>query len=335
MGRIDDALKRAATMGVHAPGADPLERRSVATLQSATTIEDYPAEEQPAPAKNARRAARAKRPAPKSPVVPNQVAAPERRPAPPPQAAPQRPAATSRSATPTITVRASDAVAGKLVSDSATPNASVEQYRRLAAALHEMQSQHSIKTVMVSSAVPGEGKTLTATNLALTLSHSYRRRVMLIDADLRRPGVHQVFRIPNEMGLGDGLRDEATALRVTEVSERLTVLPAGRPDSNPTAGLTSDRMRAILQEAASRFDWVILDSPPIGLMADAKLMSSLVDGVLLIVGAGSTDYQLAQSAIAEVGRERIIGTVLNRVIGETAAPARSLEDYYTNKPAGR
>jgi capsular exopolysaccharide synthesis family protein len=254
------------------------------------------------------------------------VAAPERRPT---------SGAAARNATLTIAVPTSDAVAGKLVSDVATPPASVEQYRRLAAALHEMQSQHAIKTVMVSSAVPGEGKTLTATNLALTLSHSYRRRVMLIDADLRRPGVHHVFQVPNEMGLGDGLRDEAGPLPVIEVSDRLTVLPAGRPNSNPTAGLTSDRMRAILEEAAKRFDWVILDSPPIGLMADAKLMSTLVDGVLLIVGAGSTDYQLAQAAIDEVGRERIIGTVLNRAAEEATTPAKLLEDYYKSKQEGR
>jgi capsular exopolysaccharide synthesis family protein len=226
-------------------------------------------------------------------------------------------------------------VAGKLVSDDVTPPAPIEQYRRLAAALHEAQSQHAIKTVMVSSAVPGEGKTLTATNLALTLSHSYRRRVMLIDADLRRPGVHHVFQVPNEMGLSEGLRDEADPLPVIEVSERLTVLPAGRPDSNPMAGLVSDRMRAILQEAAKRFDWVILDSPPVGLMADAKLMSTLVDGVLFVIAAGSTDYQLAQAAINEVGRERIIGTVLNRAVGDAAAPGKFLEDYYKGKQDAR
>src|SRR5262249_12462735 len=135
----------------------------------------------------------------------------------------------------------------------------VEQYRRLAATLHYAQLQHNVKVVMVASAVPGEGKTLTATNLALTLSHSYRRDVLLIDADLRRPGIHQIFQVPNISGLNDGLKSETEQkLPLVQVSEHLTLLTAGRPNPDPMSGLTSERMRRIVQDAAARFDWVLI-----------------------------------------------------------------------------
>ena len=115
----------------------------------------------------------------------------------------------------------------------------VEQYRRLAATLHGLQVERGLKTLMVTSTVPEEGKTLTVANLALTLSESYKRRVLLIDADLRRPSIHQVFGLPNVTGLSDGLRSDRGQLPVLEVSVCLSVVTAGQPDANPMAKLTS------------------------------------------------------------------------------------------------
>ena len=202
----------------------------------------------------------------------------------------------------------------------------------MAATLHQAQTERGLKTLMVTSAVPNEGKTLTATNLALTLSESYGLKVLLIDADLRRPSVHQIFRLPNSAGLSDGLRVEKGPLPLIEVSPGLTILPAGRPDADPMAGLTSERMKAVLAEAASRFDWVIIDTPPVGLLPDAQLLARLADGVLVVIGAGRTPYTMVQRVINELGPERIIGTVLNRV-EETSVPANSyLRDYYAGTP---
>src|SRR5205809_576306 len=120
------------------------------------------------------------------------------------------------------------------------PASAVEQYRRLAAALHHTQLERDTKVLMITSASPGEGKTLTATNLALTLSESYRRNVLLIDADLRRPSIHQMFQLPNVLGLSDGLHSMTEEkLSLIQVSDTLTVLLAGRPDPDPISGLTS------------------------------------------------------------------------------------------------
>ena len=106
---------------------------------------------------------------------------------------------------------------------------------------------------MVTSAVPGDGKTLTATNLALTLSESYRRRVLLIDADLRRPSLHDDLQRAERVGpeRGPQGRPRRQARRRRQITETLTLLPAGRPEPDPMGGLTSERMRRILEEAAA------------------------------------------------------------------------------------
>jgi protein-tyrosine kinase len=218
------------------------------------------------------------------------------------------------------------ALDGKLILNHATPVA-VEQYRRLAASLHELQGSHGTKTVMVTSALPREGKTLTVCNLAMTLSESYGRRVLLIDADLRRPSVHEVFRLSNVTGLSDGLRSDSAELSLVQLSPRLSVLPAGRADSNPMAGLTSERMRALVEESAQVFDWVLLDAPPVGIMPDANLVSRLTQGVIFVVGAGSTPHQLVTRAVTEIGRENIIGVVFNRLDPESM-PQTSYYDHY-------
>ena len=202
----------------------------------------------------------------------------------------------------------------KLIVTPTVPHAAVEQYRKLAASLHHAQLERQIKVVMITSAAPGEGKTLTSTNLALTLSQSYRRNVLLIDGDLRRPSVHSVFDVPNVLGLSDGLKSEVEhKLSLIQISEHLTVLPAGRPDSDPMSGLTSDRMRRLVAEAAARFDWVLIDTPPVGFLSDANLLAAMVDVTLFVVRAGKSPFRLIQRALDAVGRNRIIGVVLNAV----------------------
>jgi capsular exopolysaccharide synthesis family protein len=190
----------------------------------------------------------------------------------------------------------------------------IEQYRKLAAALHEAQSERAMRTVLCTSALMGEGKTVTASNLALTLSESYGRRVLLIDADLRRPQIHSMFDVSNAVGLGDALSArEDSKLAVHRVTERLSIVTAGQPSSNPMTGLTSGRLRDVIAEAAQRFDWVIVDTPPVLLLPDARVLVSMVDAVLLVVRAGSTPFRTVLRAVDVIKRDRIFGTVLNSV----------------------
>lgn len=206
------------------------------------------------------------------------------------------------------------AISEKIVAAERARPESVEQYRKLAATLHHAQVDRGIKVIVVASAAMGEGKTLTSTNLALTLSESYRRRVLLIDADLRRPSLHDVFQVPNVSGLSDGLEGDADQrLSLLQVSPTLTLLPAGRPLHDPMGALTSGRMRRILDEAREAFDWVVIDTPPVGMLTDANLLSAMVDGSVLVVAAGRTPYGIAQKAVEALGRDRLLGVVLNRV----------------------
>jgi capsular exopolysaccharide synthesis family protein len=204
----------------------------------------------------------------------------------------------------------------------------IEQYRRLAAVLHQLQAEHGLKTIMVTSAAPAEGKTLTVTNLALTLSESYHQRVLLVDADLRRPSVHEVFGIQCGEGLAEVVVDRAHSLPVVELSPTLTVLTAGRRLSNPMAMLTSERMRAVISDAAAGFDWVLLDTPPVGLLPDAQLVARLSEGILFVIAAGATPYPLVKRAINELGVERLVGTVLNRVEERNLGLSDHYGSYY-------
>ena len=213
----------------------------------------------------------------------------------------------------------------RLVASVTTQPLAIEQYRRLAAILHHTQEARGIRRVLVASALAEEGKTLTAINLALTLSQSYGRRVLLVDADMRRPGIGHVFGLPHSGGLSDALfNPNPEKLTLVQLSDKLSVLPAGHAMRDPMAGLSSPTLATIFEEAGEAFDWVIVDSPPVGVMSDAKLLASTVDAAILVIAAGRTPYAALKRATEALGRERLIGVVLNRVDEHIASPG----DYY-------
>jgi protein-tyrosine kinase len=214
----------------------------------------------------------------------------------------------------------------KLVT-SHTSFVGVEQYRRLAASLHDAQLATGLRVVTITSASPRDGKTLTSVNLALTLSESYSLRVLLIDADLRRPSVHSTLGIRNRSGLSEILHGDLRELPLVVVSANLSVLTAGRSHATPLAGLASDRMRQLLDDCASRFDWVLLDVPPAGLLADAQILGHLTGAVILVIRAGVTPHAVVERAIAQIGRESIVGTVLNATEASAAGASKHYGNY--------
>jgi protein-tyrosine kinase len=264
--------------------------------------------------------------------------------------APEMPAIESESPAPAIQVdeppvapqpsselfeRLDATLAQKIVVDQNIMPVSREQYRRLAATLHHAQEDSGLKVVMIASAVVGEGKTLTASNLALTFSESYKRTVLLIDGDFRRPALHVVFNLDAPSGLSEGLMSVVERkLPLYRVSSRLTILPAGRPSSDPMAGLTSNRMRRVIQEARAAFDWVIVDTPPVGLLPDANLLASMVDGAVLVVRAGSTPYHQVVRAIDALNRDRLLGVVLNSAQMSTNGSHNYYTYYHGARPPG-
>jgi len=215
----------------------------------------------------------------------------------------------------------------KVVVDTNIDPVSREQYRRLATGLHAAQATGGLRVVAVSSALASEGKSLTAANLALTLSESYHRTVLLIDGDLRRPSVERVFGLPPGPGLSEGvLAPSDQRLNLHQITTHLTVLGAGRPTPDPMATLASQRIRQLVDEAREMFDWVIVDTPPIGLLSDANLLADVADGTLLVVKAETTPYDVVQRAVAALGKDRILGVVLNKAI--EVGPVGQYHGYY-------
>ena len=226
-------------------------------------------------------------------------------------------------------IRVGDADRSKLVIDAAVDQGVVEQYRHLAAKLHHAQKASGVRTVMVTSAMASEGKTLTATNLALTLSQSYQRRVLLIDADLRRPRIREMFALPQTEGLTDSLATiRGGRLPVHQVTSTLWVLTSGRAVPDPMSLLVSPAMKQLLDDARESFDWVVVDTPPIAILTDANLLSAMIDTALLVVSAEATPYPMVQRAADAIGRSRILGVVLNR------AEKSGLSSYNYNGYAG-
>ena len=172
------------------------------------------------------------------------------------------------------------------------------------------------RTVMVTSTAPSEGKTVVSTNLADALAQA-EQRTLVIDGDMRRPRVHDVFEFAQEPGLSNVLVGNVTidaAIRKTN-NPFLSVLPAGLIPPNPAELLGSPRYRRLLEELGKDYDWIIVDAPPVMAVTDAAVISNGVGGVVFVVGAEMTPRRTAQVAIDQLtaARARIIGAVLNRV----------------------
>ncbi len=205
-----------------------------------------------------------------------------------------------------------------------------EAYRSLRTALL-LSSADELKAVAVTSAEPSEGKTVTVSNLGVVLAQ-LERRVLIIDADLRKPRQHKVFKLTNRLGLVNYLTsrvDLDNIVRPTEVPN-LFVCTAGPIPPNPSELLAADRLRELLETVKSRFDFVLLDSPPVLPVADAIILGSLVDGLVICARAGvllREDAKHCGERLRYAGL-RIFGTVLNRYRSTTPSPYSKRYRYY-------
>jgi polysaccharide biosynthesis transport protein len=207
--------------------------------------------------------------------------------------------------------------------------AGIEAFRLLRSSLKWTQRDGAAKTLVVSSALSEEGKTTTSANLAVVTALE-GKRVLLIDGDLRRPRLHKVFRVPRSPGVAQVLRaglSPAAAVRDTSFAG-LSFLPAGRDTDDIADFIGSDRMRGLLAALSDQFDMIIIDTPPVLAVADAVALGPLVDGVLLVVGAGTTDRHAVEQALSQLesAGARVVGAVLNDSRGEVQRYGGN--DYY-------
>jgi protein-tyrosine kinase len=200
-------------------------------------------------------------------------------------------------------------------SPDANSPSGAERFRTLRSRLFQVAATQSIRRLVITSSVPEEGKTFVAANLAQSFARQPECRVLLIDADLRASRLHIPFGAPETPGLTDYLRGDADETQVTQVGPEgnLCLIPGGQSVPNPSELLHCDRMKLLLDSMSRMFDWIILDTPPAMAVHDASLLADSCDGVLFVVRAGSTDFEVAEKASAEFRDKNLLGVVLNRV----------------------
>jgi capsular exopolysaccharide synthesis family protein len=219
-----------------------------------------------------------------------------------------------------------------VVDDPRSPGA--EAYRLLRIDLQHVSSD-PLRRILITSARPGEGKSTSVVNLGAAFAQA-ERSVLVIDADMRRPTLHTVFRQPSAPGLSTYLAGNAMLAAILHKTSvpNLTLIASGPIPPNPADLLASRRMRDLLEEVTERFDVVLLDSPPILAVSDACALASLVDGVLLVVGSGDTPEVALRRAKAQVEavRGRLLGAVVNRfnakANGYSSHEYDSYDSYY-------
>jgi protein-tyrosine kinase len=210
--------------------------------------------------------------------------------------------------------------------------AGAERFRTLRSRLFQVAATQPIRRLVITSSVPEEGKTFVTANLAQSFARQPECRVLLIDGDLRASRLHLPFGAPELPGLSEYLRGEADEAQITQVGAEgnLCLIPGGRSVPNPSELLHCDRMKLLLDRMARMFDWILLDTPPALAVHDASVLADLCDGVLFIVRAGRTDFEVAEKASAEFHNKNLLGVVLNRVEKQ-----ESYGGYYYGYPASK
>jgi capsular exopolysaccharide synthesis family protein len=217
----------------------------------------------------------------------------------------------------------------RLVAALSPTSLAAEQYRSLRTRIKRAEGNRSMRAIAITSPEKGDGKSLTAANLALTMGQEFQHKVLLLDGDLRRPAVHRLFGIGEGPGLSDVLMGGAELDQVlVSLSEyHITILPAGTPPSHPAEILGSAAMRRVLDTLRSRFDRVLLDMPPVAPLADLHIVAPMVDGLLMIVRAGITPKPAIERALAGLEMSKVLGLVLNESGGERSSKKKEYEGY--------
>lgn len=200
-----------------------------------------------------------------------------------------------------------------------------EEFRTLRSKLYQIRAKQQLRTVLVSSALPGEGKSFVAANLAQVIVRQAGRKALLVDADLRWSRLHDYLGAPATPGLTEYLRGVASEADVMQRGplENLYFIAGGTQAQQPAELIGNGRLKALLQKMAPLFDWIVVDSPPIVPVSDASVMADMCDGLLMVVHADVTPLEMAQKARQEFQNKPLLGVVLNQVEAK-----RSYGSYY-------
>lgn len=223
-----------------------------------------------------------------------------------------------------------DPVPDALVVNPSKPReAPAEEFRSLRTRLNHLQTLQPLHTLVVTSASPAEGKSFTASNLAVTQSQLAGKRVLLADFDFRRPTLDKIFRLPSSPGITDYLMGKARVGEIiTKVGDtNLYAMTAGDPVSNPLELLNLKECAALIDSLRNHFDWVILDSPPLLFAADGNLLATMCDGTILVVRIGTTTFDSVTRAMQSLCENNVLGVVVN---GARRSELYSKYNYYND-----
>lgn len=192
-----------------------------------------------------------------------------------------------------------------------------EQFRKLRTHIIRMDSVNSIKTIMVTSAIQGEGKSFVATNLAIGFAQDLHLYSLLVDCDLRNPSLGAKFGVQSKRGVSDYLigREDISAFLINTNLDKLSLLTSGSIQGNPSELMSSKKMTSLVRELKSRYSdrYIIFDSTPLLATSEAEVLAKLVDGIVVVVRAGLTPRDTVEQAMNLLGKEKILGVVLNDV----------------------
>jgi protein-tyrosine kinase len=194
-----------------------------------------------------------------------------------------------------------------------------EQFRVLRSRLDQLRANRPLRSILITSAVSGEGKTFVSSNLAQAIVRQADRRALLIDADLRRSHLHVPLGAPSNPGLSGYLRGVVDEMAIIQrgVDPNLYLIPGGDTVTNPSELLSNGLLKRLLNRVTTSFDWIIIDSPPCLPIADAGILAELCDGLLFVVRANSTPVKIVRHARQKLDGKNILGVVLNAAEEET------------------
>ncbi len=212
----------------------------------------------------------------------------------------------------------------KLVCLTDKESLAAEKFRFLGVRLRQLRQNRQLKKVLITSAIPQEGKTMVAANLACTLARRAQQRTLLLEGDLRRPSLSQVFGLGSLPGMSEWLQGErgpATSIYHLE-GPGFWILPAGSAARNPLELMQSGRLPALMDQLTAWFDWIVIDSPPVLPLADTSLWMRLADGILLVTRQGTTEKKQLQRGLEAIEPKKLVGALLN------CATSTAHSDYY-------
>lgn len=226
-------------------------------------------------------------------------------------------------------------ISQKLFVAAAPESVDAENFRVLRSQIIFPRNGKRPRTIMVASALPGEGKTFVAANLAVSIALGIDEHVLLIDGDLRKPNLEEMLGYYNRNGLHDYLScgKQLKDLLVRTRVEKLSLLPAGGPCENPSELLASQLMRELLEEVQARYQdrYIIIDVPPSEITSETNILARYVDGVVLVVMNQRSPREAIQRTVENVGREKILGIVFNGYRQSHKTYGRYYQSYYSPK----